>query len=44
MARVVVHTRRGKRYESAPTEARGDPETHLSDDEIRKNFIALLTL
>jgi 2-methylcitrate dehydratase PrpD len=38
MARIVVHTRRGKRYESAPTEAKGDPEAHLSDDEIREKF------
>ncbi|MFT5599558.1 MAG: 2-methylcitrate dehydratase PrpD [Gammaproteobacteria bacterium] len=38
IARVVVHTKRGKRYESAPTEAKGDPEAHLSDDEIREKF------
>lgn len=38
IARVVVNTKRGERYESAPTEARGDPEAHLSDVEIREKF------
>lgn len=38
IARVVINTKDGERYESAPTEARGDPEAHLSDDEIREKF------
>jgi 2-methylcitrate dehydratase PrpD len=38
IARVIVNTKRGECYESAPTEARGDPEAHLSDIEIREKF------
>jgi 2-methylcitrate dehydratase PrpD len=38
IARVIVNTKRGECYESAPTEARGDPEAHLSDVEIREKF------
>lgn len=38
IARVVINTRGGDRFESAPTEARGDPEAHLSDAEIRSKF------
>ena len=38
IARVVINTKNGDRFESAATEARGDPEAHLSDDEIREKF------
>ncbi|MFT5658815.1 MAG: 2-methylcitrate dehydratase PrpD [Gammaproteobacteria bacterium] len=38
IARVVINTKSGSRFESAATEARGDPEAHLSDAEIRQKF------
>lgn len=38
IARVVVNCKNGECFESAPTEARGDPEAHLSDEEIRDKF------
>jgi 2-methylcitrate dehydratase PrpD len=38
IARVVINTKNGARFKSEPTEARGDPEAHLSDVEIREKF------
>lgn len=38
IAHVVINTKSGERFESVPTEARGDPEAHLSDAEIRDKF------
>ncbi len=38
IARVAINTKKGERFESGSTEARGDPEAHLSDTEIRDKF------
>ena len=38
IARVVINTKNGERFKSEPSEARGDPEAHLSDVEIREKF------
>lgn len=38
IARVVINTKNGERFKSEPTEARGDPEAHLSDVEIREKY------
>ncbi len=38
IARVAINTKNGERFESASTEARGDPEAHLSEAEIREKF------
>lgn len=38
IARVAIYTSTGEVFESAPTEARGDPEAHLDDAEIRQKF------
>ncbi|MDH5355919.1 MAG: MmgE/PrpD family protein [Gammaproteobacteria bacterium] len=38
IARVAINTKKGERFESNSTEARGDPEDHLSDTEIRDKF------
>ena len=38
IARVKIHTKSGEVFESASTEARGDPESHLADSEIRDKF------
>ncbi len=38
IAHVIVQTTDGQRYESAATEARGDPEAPLSDQEIAYKF------
>ena len=40
IAHAVIHTRDGRRLESAPTEARGDPETMVSEAEMRAKFHA----
>ena len=39
-ARVTVDLQDGRSFLSADTEPRGDPEDHLTDDEIRKKFAA----
>ncbi|MEY2957024.1 MAG: hypothetical protein RL123_1752, partial [Pseudomonadota bacterium] len=38
IAHAVIHTRDGRRLESAPTEARGDPEAMVSDAEMRAKY------
>ena len=37
-ARVTIHLKDGRSYVSADTEPRGDPESPLSDTEIRAKF------